>query len=106
MPYVNHKIRALIEVDPAKAKAMILEAFEKAKCHYARAAKILGCETHSVTRWADQLGIREKLQKLEDRAEKEGWHHGSKGGAGYHTNPELRAKRASRTRKAKAKAAA
>lgn len=104
MPYVNHKMRALIELSPGEAKEMIISAFKKAKCHYAVAAKILGCKQHSVTRWARILGIHEKLEQIEARAEREGWHHGRKGGAGFHKDPEARARKASRTRKLQAKA--
>lgn len=99
MPYVNHKMRALIELKPNEAKETILDAFTKAKCHYQETAKILGCEMHSVTRWADLLGIRDKLRRIEERARKEGWHHGREGGAGYHKDPEDRARKASRTRR-------
>lgn len=94
----------MIEVDPNTAREELISAFKKAKCHYQKAADILGCKSHTFTRWARLLGIKEKLEAMEERAEKEGWHHGQKGGAGHHKDPELRVKRAIRTRRANAEA--
>lgn len=94
-----HEFRSLITVHPEKASKALLDAFKKAKCHYGDASVLLGCNQHTFTRWARMLGIEEDLVLLEAKAKVEGWHHGRSGGAGYHKNPELRAKRASRTRK-------
>lgn len=103
MPYVKHILRSLIEVDPKKAKVKIFGAFTKAQCHYGETAKILGCEAHSVSRWAEKLGIREILRKIEARALREGWHHGRKGGGGYHKDPVARMEKARTTRMSKVK---
>lgn len=100
-----HKMRSMIEIEPEAARKEMIDAFVKAKCHYQDASDIIGCKPHTFTRWARLLGIKEKLEKLEAKAEKEGWHHGRKGGAGFHKNPELRVKRARRTRAASSRAA-
>ncbi len=101
-----HRMRSLIEVSPDVAKKEILKAFKQAKCHYQETGDLLGCNQHTVTRWARMLGIKEELDAMEERAKEEGWFHGRHGGAGYHKNPELRAKRAKRTRAANKKKAA
>lgn len=103
---MRHRMMSIIEIDPDSARKEIVAAFVKAQCHYKETAEILGCKSHTVTRWARALGIKDELAKIEARAEKEGWHHGKKGGAGYHRDPELRVKRALRTRKKRKKAAA
>jgi len=100
-----HKMRSLIEINPETAKREMLKAFRDASCHYQDAAERIGCKAHTFTRWARLLGIKEALEALEEKAEKEGWHHGRKGGAGFHADPTTRAKRARKTRAANARAA-
>lgn len=103
--YVKHRMTALMALDPDAARKQLLSAFVKANCHYRNAAAIVGCGVHSFARWASQLGIRDRLRALEEQAEREGWHHGKKGGAGYHKDPAERARKASETRKAKTRGA-
>ena len=97
-----HRMRSQIEVNPDAARREIIKAFTKAKCHYQDASELLGCKAHTLTRWARLLGIKDELEAIELRAEAEGWHHGRKGGAGFHRDPELRVKRSKRTREANA----
>lgn len=76
MPYQRQKLLALITIDPKAAKKEILDAFREAKANRIDTAKALGCHHHTLTRWCEELGIREELDKLEKKALKEGWHHG------------------------------
>ena len=95
----RHQMAALIQVDPTKAKKQIVDAYVKAKCHFGEAAKALGCHQHTLGRWAEALGIQEQLKKIAERALKEGWHHGRRGGAGFFRNPEERNRRFSESMK-------
>ncbi len=70
------KIRALIEVDPARAKEAIRQAFRKAKASRADAAAELGAGRAAFARWVERLGMGPELERLEAKAKKEGWHHG------------------------------
>lgn len=93
-----HTMLALVKVDPDKARKRIIDAFVKGEAHYQRAAALLDCHHHSYTRWAEMLGIKKELEKLEAKAEKEGWHHGVHGGAQFHKEAGAQVK-AARTRK-------
>lgn len=98
--FVKHRMRAMIEIDPKGAARVILEAFRAEGAHRGKTAERIGCEAKALARWARQLGIDGTMRDLEDRAIAEGWHHGSKGGAGDHRDPEARARKASTTRRA------
>lgn len=110
----QHKhMRSLIEIKPDEARALVIDAFTKAKCHHLTAGALLGCNAHTFTRWARMLGIKEKLETIAARAleldtkdeerlgrpltEKLRRHHNKKGGAGCHKNAKLRVKRTKAT---------
>lgn len=92
------RMRMLIELDPKAAKKMMLETFEKYKCHRGNTAKELGCTAHTLIRWVRMLGLEDQMNKIEERKKKEGSSHGSYGGAGCHKNPKQRVKRSLETR--------
>lgn len=99
-----YRMRSLIEVSPEEARKVLIKAFAEARCHGGDTATALGCKYPTLTRWVTLLGMKDVMRDLEQKAKQEGWHHGRKGGAAYHTNPELRAKRALRTRNVNKKA--
>lgn len=95
---MSYRMKSLIEVDPKAAAEEILRAFEKAKCHVGDSAELLGCQRQTFARWVKLLKLDKDLKRLAKRAEKEGWHHGRKGGAGFHRDPEKRIAKYRRTR--------
>lgn len=104
--FVRHKIRALIDVDPAAARKVILDAYVKARCHIGDAAELLGCRRHAFTRWAVVLGMEDSLLEVAERAKREGWHHGRVGGGGLHRDPQARIRNVRRAWRAKRERAA
>jgi hypothetical protein len=66
------KIRLL----PDEARQEITDAFVQARCHRTRAAEALGCTLGTLISWIDRLNLREAFKEIEERAKKEGWHHG------------------------------
>lgn len=76
MPFVRHKMTALIQVAPDAARKEILRAFVEARCHQGEASRILGCEQHTFINWVNRLGMRADLEVVTEAAKKEGWHHG------------------------------
>lgn len=72
--YESHQINALILLKPEEATKIILQALRKAKMHKAKAAKILGCSHATLIRWFDRLDMRDKVDRLQERAKREGWH--------------------------------
>ena len=101
---MSHRMKALIEIDPAKARAEITDAFTKARCHYQDAAALLGATAQTYRRWARLLGVKGKLEALDEKARKQGWHHGRTGGAGFHKDPTERVAKSLETRRLNAKA--
>lgn len=81
MPYVKQKITALIDIDPAKAEGQIIAAFYDAKASRMEAAKLLGVTRGTLASWIDKLAMWSALERLEEQAKDEGWHHGRLGGA-------------------------
>lgn len=71
--FVQHRMSALIQIDPKAAAQEILDAFVKAKTSRRGAAEILGCNERTFANWARALKI--DLAKVEARAKREGWHH-------------------------------
>jgi hypothetical protein len=66
--------------DPEAARKRITEAFRKAKAHREDAASLLSIDPTTVRRMCIRLGLRPVLDKLEEQARREGWHHGKRGG--------------------------
>jgi len=82
MAYRRSKISAMVVADPARASDSMVRAFERAKAHQGRAAKLLGISQFTFSRYVTKLGIRARLDRVKERAEREGWHHdmGRRGG--------------------------
>jgi hypothetical protein len=83
---------------PEEAKAEFLTAFEKVKGRRSALLKALNCSSYSLFySWVEALGI--DLAKLDKAGTAMGWPVRRSGGAGFHKDPDLRAKRAKRTMK-------
>jgi len=107
MAYTNHQINALITLEPAKAKKIILAAFKESKMHRQDAAKALECNYGTLLRWIDRLGIHDEINRMTKLSKKEGWHHGRKGGRPVGTGTKkATAKKASKKAVAAVKAPA
>ena len=76
----DHEISAYIRVKPEEAKKRLLAALREAGMHKGEAAKALGCAYTTLLKWIDKLDLEETIQSMTERAEREGWHHGRKGG--------------------------
>lgn len=76
----NHKISALIRIDPAAASKQLLDVLESKGMHKGEAAKAIGCAHSTLLAWIKQLNLFDKIAKLETTAIEKGWHHGRKGG--------------------------
>ena len=86
MAYVKQAFAARIATDPGGAAAEVLAAYEHFCCSKQAVAASLGCAPNTFSRWLNELDafgtrVRQKMQKLEERALAEGWHHGNRGGA-------------------------
>ncbi len=84
MAYVRHRLAALIEVDPAKAREEIANAFINARASRADAASLLSCRRSTFMQWVAKLKMGDELDEIERKAKTLGWHHGRLGGAGCH----------------------
>ncbi len=67
------QFQAMMTLDPDRAKMKLIAAFTKARCLRMEAGAILGVNNQTFSRWARKLGVQ--LDKLEERARKEGWFH-------------------------------
>lgn len=58
--------------DPARARAVILDAFRRALGFQGRAATLLGVHEGTLIRWISKLGMREAIKKTVDEAKAAG----------------------------------
>lgn len=58
MAYQRQQLGALVRIDPAAARAKIVEAHQQTKGNTTTAAKLLGVGRRSLVRWITQLDIR------------------------------------------------
>lgn len=84
MAFKRHRLTALIEVDPQRAREEIVEAFMNARACRADAASLIGCRRSTFMAWVARLKLEDELALIEARAKFEDWHHGKVGGAGCH----------------------
>jgi hypothetical protein len=71
----RHDMHALIQIDPAKAKAKILATLREAKAHKGDAAAKLGCAHGTLLRWIAELDLGRAVEMQLAKAIREGWHH-------------------------------
>lgn len=71
----RHEIQALIQIQPEKAKTKIKDALKQNGVHLGNTAKFLGCSYNTFLRWVEQLELSETIEKMKDKAAKEGWRH-------------------------------
>lgn len=101
MAYVKHKIGMMVDIAPDAAKKKILKVYRDTGCNMSETAEMLVCNAKTLHRWIMKLGIRDEMKKLEEKSLAEGWHHGRRGGAGYHRDPGERVRKARETIEAK-----
>ncbi len=94
----SQQMRALITVEPGKAKEKILAALKTSKVHMATAAAALGCTHGTLLRWIADLELTRAVEQMKGKAIKEGWHHGRKGGRPVGKTASARRKSAASTR--------
>lgn len=70
----------MVRLDPKKLERIMIAALRKAGMHRGGAAADLGVSHAAISRWITRLGIGDQVAELEQRALKEGWHHGRRGG--------------------------
>ncbi len=80
MAYSNHEINALITVEPAKAKKIILAALKVAGMHKGRASKELSCAHSTLLRWIEKLSLDAEIAQMMEVAERRGWRHNGRTG--------------------------
>lgn len=61
MAYRHHKLSALIEVEPARARAAILKSFHRLGSLQATADE-LGCSRATLYRWMRRLGLVSEMK--------------------------------------------
>jgi hypothetical protein len=66
--------------EPAKARDAIIAAFKRAQCNREVTAKLLKISKRSLSRYIELLEMSAKLDALEVKAIRDGWHHGKLGG--------------------------
>lgn len=64
-------IRALMRIDPAKARESVLTELESEECNLAKVAAKFEVSVRSVYRWIDDLGLWVDIDRL---CERKGWH--------------------------------
>lgn len=59
-----NEMRALIILDPEKAKKQILGVFEKCDAHFGNTAKELGVTYRTLYRWVETLNVTSVIEKI------------------------------------------
>lgn len=70
-----HRISSLAVIDPKAAAKELLGAYVRAKANKVEAARLLGAGLRTFDRWVVQLDLAPAMEKMKDRAKREGWHH-------------------------------
>lgn len=67
------ELNAIIEVAPDRAREQILAAYRVAGASLRATANVLGCTERTLHRWVDRLELRDDLDKMTRKAQREGW---------------------------------
>jgi len=62
------KLRALMLVDPASAKAQVVAALEASAGNLPSAAEALGISHRTMSRWVVELGLERRVERLRAKA--------------------------------------
>lgn len=90
MAFVERALTHVIELEPEKAAASMLDAYQRARCKSRQAALDVGVTERTWIRWVIRLDgllmgtkkgtMSERMDKLKAKAQREGWHHKDVGG--------------------------
>lgn len=80
MAFEQKEMQAIMVVDPARAKQMILDALASTGVHIGNASKSLGCNRITLTRWIVKLDLGAAVEAMKTQAIADQTYEARKGG--------------------------